>query len=142
MEDLFKYVRDTILHGMPAGCLVTKTDVKFDIGMWQHKSYEHSSEIYPYLRSKWTPHTVNLLILDDDCSTDNILKLMEDNAFETKLRSIYLIYCIAVKSNIVTPELCSSLKNQKYIMNSFSEKLNYKDYTIFVCDLLKNLLYY
>lgn len=142
MKELFEYIRDNVLHGMPAGCLVTKNEINFDIGMWQHKTYEHSNQIYEYLRSKWTPHTINLMILDDICTTENIIKFQNDNSFEFKWRSIYFIYCIAMKSDKVTPEICHLLKTQKYFMNTYHQKVLYKEYTIFVCDLVQNLLYY
>lgn len=142
MKELFEYVKNTILHGMPSGCLVTRDDVNFDIGMWQHKTYEYPSQIYPYLRSKWTPHTINLMILDDVCTVEDLLKFQEDNSFESKWRSIYLVYCIAIKTNKVTTDLCHSLKIQKYLMNTYHQKVIYKEYTIFVCDLVQNLLYY
>ncbi len=142
MTDLFTYVKDNILHGMPAGCLVTKDDVKFDIGMWQHKSYDYSSRIYEYLRSKWTPHTINLMILDDSCTAHDLIKFQEENSFELKWRSIYLVYCIAIKTSIITPDLIYCLKTKKHVMNSYTEKIMYGDYTIFVCDLVKNVLYY
>lgn len=142
MKSLFEYVKTNVLHGMPSGCLVTKDNIDFDIGMWQHKTYDYSSKIYSYLRSKWTPHTINLMILDESCIDVDLKTFMEDNSFEFKLRNMYLVYCIAIKSDKVTSDLCHCLKTQKYVMNAFHEKIIYENYTIFVCDFVKNLLYY
>ena len=144
MKELFKYVKDEILHGMPSGCLVTKDAVNFDVGMWQHKTYDVPVDIYGYLRSKWTPHTINLLIVDgtDDTTRNNLVKFIDVNSFETKWRSTYLVYCIAIKTICVTNELCHILKTKKYVFNSYHQKVIYGEYTIFVCDLIQNVLYY
>lgn len=142
MKELFDYIKNDILHGMPSGCLVTKDAANFDIGMWQNKTYDYPSQIYSYLRLKWTPHTINIMLLDDSCTAPELIKFVEDNSFESKWRAIYLVYCIAIRSEKVTPDLCHFLKTQKYIMNAFSQKIIYQDYTIFVCDLVQNLLYY
>jgi len=142
MKDLFEYVRDSILHGMPAGCLVTKDAINFDIGMWQHKTYDYTTQIYSYLRSKWTRHSINLIILDDVCAASDLINFIEENSFDSKWRNIYFVYCIAIKTNNVTSELYQFLKTKKYPMNSYHQKIIYKDYTIFICDLVQNLLYY
>ena len=127
---------------MPAGCLVTKDTIDFDVGMWQCKTYEKSYQIYDILRSKWTPHTINLIIIDDDATFENIKNYVTSNSFEINQRYIYLVYCIAIKTEKVTNELANFLKTRTYPMNSYHNKLSYNGYTIFVCDFVKNLLLY
>jgi len=142
MKQLFEHVRDTILHGMPAGCLVTKGAIDFDIGDWQHKTYDNSLDIYACLRSKWTPHTINLLIVDDAAIPHGVQKFVDENHFPRNWKSIYLAYSIAIRTEKVTNELMDFLKNQPYPMNRYSNKVICGDYTIFVVDFIKNLLLY
>ena len=142
MNKLFEYVKNDILHGMPSGLLVTKNELSFDAGSWQHKSYDNSVDIYGYLRSKWTSHTINLIVIDDDADISNVRKFVANNSFHVNGRSIYLVYCIAIKSSGVDNVLCDFLKSQKYPMNNYRNKLIFEDYTIFVCDFVKNLLLY
>lgn len=142
MKNLFDYVRDNILHGMPSGCLVTKDAIDFDIGMWQHKNYENSQNIYKNLRSKWTPHTINLIIMDDNATIEDIKQFVNNNSYEINHREIYFVYCISIKSEKVTNELADFLKTRLYPSNRYHNKLSYNGYTIFVCDFVKNLLLY
>ena len=140
MKNLFNYVRDNILHGMPAGCLVTQGVIDFDIGDWQHKTYDNSLDIYACLRSKWTPHSINLIVVDDAAIPHGVQKFVVENQFPRNWRSIYMVYCIAMKSDKVTNELCDFLKAEPYPMNRYSTKVVFEDYTIFVVDFMKNIL--
>jgi len=142
MNELFEYVKTNILHEMPSGMLVTQNDVNFNIGFWQNKSYDNSHDIYGHLRAKWTSHTINLIILDDNASVEDLMKFVSANSFHVNGRSIYFVYCIALKSALVDNVLCDFLKIQKYPMNNYKNKVVYGDYTIFVCDFIKNLLLY
>jgi len=142
MKNLFEYVRDNVLHGMPSGCLATKDNVDFDIGMWQHKSYDSPSDIYGNLRGKWTPHTVNLVIVDDLATIEDIKKFVTNNGFEINQRNIYNVYCIAVKTEKVDSDLENFLKTRQYPFNNYRNKVRFNEYTIFVCDFVKNLLLY
>lgn len=142
MKKVFDYVRDSVLHGMPSGCLVTQDPPIFDIGMWQYKTYEKSEDIYGYLRSKWTPHTVNLVIVDEAATSEDVKKFVTANGFEVNGRNIYNVNCIAIKSDKVTNELADFLKTRQYPFNNYRNKVAFEDYTIFVCDFVKNLLLY
>lgn len=142
MKSVFDYVRDTVLHGMPSGCFSTKDLPNFDIGMWQHKTYENSADIYGHLRSKWTPHTINLVIVDDAATSDDVKKFVTANGFEVNGRNIYNVNCIAIKSEKVDNDLADFLKTRQYPFNNYRNKVSSGGYAIFVCDFISNLLLY
>lgn len=142
MKELFEFVRDNILHGMPSGCLVTRRPVEFDIGMWQHKAYNTNDAVYDHLRGIWTPHTINLIIFDEEAKDEDVKTFVGANAFEKNERNIYLVYCMAIKTSLVTNDLADFLKKQTFPFNAYTNKVPFNDYSIFVCDFVKNLLLY
>lgn len=139
---IFNFVKNEILKEMPSGLLVTQSDINYDIGYWQHKTYENNNLIFEYLRGKWCPSTINLLIMNDDATNENFIKYLKDNSFEKGQRSTYLTYCISIKTSILTNQVIEFSRSNRFLMSNYSNRINFEEYTIFINDFVKHLLYY
>ena len=140
MKELFEHVRDSILHGMRAGMLVTPFNIDFDIGDWQHKPYWANNAIKHHLKQQWCSTLIILFIFDDTINNEGIQLFMDDNDFETHNRHIFLVYIIAIKKNNVSDETVKILKNRRLNINRFETRLEFGDYYLFVNDFVKNIL--
>lgn len=127
---------------MPSGLLVTQYDIDYDIEHWQHKTYENNDLIFEKLRGKWCPTTINLLILSDTATGENFINYLINNSFQKGQRNTYLTYCISVKTDILNDEIIDFSKSNKLIMSNYSNRYKFNEYTIFINDFIKNILYY
>ena len=82
MKSVFDYTKDNILKGMPSGNLVVKSEINYDIGFWQYKTYDANSDIRNILRSKWCSTVINLFIFDETTQFDTVEKFFDSNLYE------------------------------------------------------------
>jgi len=140
MKNLFDFVKNDLLKGMPAGMLVTASPIDFDIGHWQHKPYFDNQNINHHLKQQWCSTIVNLFIFDETIRDDQIEKFADENDFEKHNRHIYLVYFIAIPKIKVFPSTEKILKYKSLNINRFSQKIEFGDYYIFVNDFIKHIL--
>ena len=141
MKNLFKHVRDNILHGMVAGLLATKDPVDFDIGMWQHKLHGGPHSMKDNLVQGWCSKIINLLVLDKTNTKEQLYKFIDGNDFKKFVYDAYLVYFIAVPTEMVDAELTARLAQGELNTIRFSQSVVFEGYTIFVNDFIKNILY-
>ena len=91
MKNIFDYTKNTILQGMPAGNLVVKSPIDYDIGGWSYKTYDSEDNIRENLRNKWCSTIINLFIFDKDIQFEHVKNFMiEYLSLDIKQFIIYL----------------------------------------------------
>ena len=139
-KELFDYIKNNILRGMPSGNLVTKNLVDFNIELWQNKSYDSSINIRGSLRRKWCSKTINIFYIDDICS-DNIIQFLKENDFSLLGRDSYFVYCIAFKTELLNNELKLEFVRSIFPMSKYSNNIIFNEYYIAINDFIKNILF-
>lgn len=124
---------------MPSGCLVTKDVVSFDIGLWQHKTYEKNDAIWNVLRGKWCPKTINLLILDELATLKDLDDFLSESNFEKQDRNAYYITSIAIKRPDNVSYLQEIITKRKFIMDKFLEIDTIGEYVVLLNQFLSNI---
>lgn len=139
-KNIFDFTRNSILNGMPAGMLVTKDPVDFDIGYWQNKTYE-SYVIRDILAKKHCSNTVNILCFDKTTPYENVLKCIVDNDYFVHERKAFHIYTMIFDKETINESIRKELISHKLFVNNFSTEISVETHSIFICDYVKPLLY-
>jgi len=139
MKNIFDYTKNTILHGMPAGNLVVKSPIDYDIGGWSYKTYDSEDNIRENLRNKWCSTIINLFIFDKDIQFEHVKNFIESNLYEKHGRHSYLIYCLAVPKSISLEVIQLTNLKQKFISDTYSNQFYVDDYVVYVNDFVKNI---
>lgn len=140
MKNIFNYTKNNILQEMPAGNLVVKSPIDFDIGGWSYKTYDHKNNIRENLKNKWCSTIINLFIFDEDVQYEEVKDFFESNLYEKNGRNSFLIYCLAVPTSI-SLEVTQLLNlKQKFISDTYSNQFHVDDYVIYVNDFVKNII--
>jgi prepilin-type processing-associated H-X9-DG protein len=125
---------------MPAGMIVTKDSVDFDIGKWQHKTYDNASGVYQILRSKWCSNTINILFFDG--SIDDFDWFWQQNDFGVIGRNAYHIYTVVVPQSMMCDRLITILNNRKILFTRYDTHIQCENKTILVNNFIRNMLCY
>jgi len=141
MKEIFDFVKDNILKGMPAGQVVTLTPPLFSINSWQSKTYDDNNKIKDNLKGKWASTLINIMILDPNISDAQLKKFMDENDFKKYGRGIFLIYCLVIETAKVNENIKHILVDTELTINRFSTIINHGAYSIFVNDFIKDILY-
>ena len=141
MKEIFDFVKDNILRGMPTGQIVTLTPPLFSIEHWQSKTYDDNNKIKDNLKGKWTSTLINIMILDPNISEAQLKKFMDENDFKKYGRHIFLIYCLIIETTKVNENIKHILIDTELTINRFSTIINHGAYSIFVNDFIKDILY-
>jgi hypothetical protein len=140
-QNVFTFIKLAILNGMPSGLLVTKNEINLDIGYWQHKSYENDSYIIQSLSQKWCSKTINIFEFSESTSKENIIQFLNKNKFIDIGRLFIHIYCLVFPKRVVDEPLRKMLKSNVLSMDNFSIEISVDEYSIFVNDFIKNILF-
>lgn len=140
-SNIFEFTRDVVLNGMPSGMLATKSEIDFDIGGWQHKSYDNDNDVRNILKMKHCSSTINILEFDLSAIPNDIFKFMSENKFELLDRNAFFVYCIVIDKLIVDNSLERTMKSNSFAMDRFSTQIVVEDKSIFINDFIKNILY-
>ena len=141
MRLVFEFIRDNILRKMPSGCIVTKENIEFDIGGWQHKSYNKNESIRGQLRGQWCPATINILIIDDQATHENIEKFMDENDFQKNGRHSYFVFTIAISKKLIDSQMYSILNKSKFSFTRFSTPISFDEHFVFLNDFVRPIIY-
>lgn len=141
MKNLFEHVKETLLHGMVSGLLATKDPVDFDIGLWQHKSHGGPHSMKDNLVQLWCSKIINLFVVDKTNTKEQLYAFVDGFDFKKFEYEAYLVYFIAIPTEMVDSEMTARLAQGELNINRFSQSVVFEGYTIFVNDFIKNILY-
>lgn len=139
MNELFQYIKNNILNGMPYGCLVSSEKYKFLDQNWQYKTYKEEDNIRNELRSIWCPSTINILLFSEDVITPNIIEFLKNNLFEMHGRHMYLVYTLAIPTTVINEELSTVLIESLFPQNKFSKHSEFNGYTVYLNNFMKDI---
>jgi hypothetical protein len=140
-SNTFKFVKDVVLNRMPSGMLVTKSPVDFDIGCWQHKYYSHNIDVRSSMLRMRCSNTVNILEFDESSTVDTISTFILANRYETIGRYAFNVNCIILYKNIVNDTIRNIMSGNKLLVDRFSTEISIDNYSVFINDFIKSILY-
>ena len=141
-QQLFEHVKENMLKNMPAGMLVTKNDITFDIGYWQHRAYRDNNNIDLTLRNDECSTIINLMIMDETITEPQMYKFLDEIDLTLRiLIRVNLVYFLAIPTNRVTQGIKNKLRYKSLNVNRFSESVEIEQYTIFENEFIHNLRY-
>ena len=139
---MFEFVKTRILKNMPTGMIVSQYFPKYDIGHWEHKSYDSQTNIRDTLKSKWCSTVINLFVFSQDTTSDSIITFIDSNLYEKQGKNSYLIYCMAIPHPLENSIDEFMKTKRKFISDTYSNKFIVDGYVVYVNDFVKNLLKY
>ena len=138
-QQLFEYVKKNMLKDMPAGMLVTKNNITFDIGHWQHRAYEDNNNIDAILKRDRCSTLINLMILDKTITQDQLFKFIDDIDLSIRGRNIHLIYFLSIHKPLVTEGMFNKLKYRTLNINRFSKNVEVEQDIVFENEFISDL---
>ena len=138
-QQLFEHVKENMLKNMPAGMLVTKNDITFDIGHWQHRVYTDNNNIDVILKKNPGSVLINIMILDNTITQKQIFKFIDEIDLSIHGRNIFVVYFLVLHTPLVTDDVVNKFRYRTLNINRFSEKIELGEYTIFENEFISNL---
>lgn len=137
----FNFVKDVVLNGMPSGMLVTKNPVDFNVGYWQHKYYGSNVDVRSNMLRVRCSNTVNILEFDESSTFESISMFVSANKYETIGRYAFNVNCIVLYRVMVNDNIRKVLASNKLLMDNFSTEISIDNFSVFINDFIKNILY-
>jgi hypothetical protein len=140
-QNIFNFTKNVILNGMPTGMLVTKGPININVGHWQTQTYDHNIDIWNTLKTKICPVTINILEFDDSMTYQEASLFINQNKFELIDRRSFFVYCIIVNKLKVDNSFRNMMASNEFQMDKFETEIITDGYSIFINNLMKNILY-